>query len=340
MSWRARPLGRGCPGCWARSCWSCRWPTFSIPFVAWSKASERSNRCSRTSSSSRRISPASSPACVWAFTRTSTAGRRCSSTFPMASGPCRPAAACPGRAAHRPNRRRPCRNGIAPGTSVAWPERTRSAAGPSVSTTRRPTGHSRGSVSSSNASMRRSTGKTMSRWRRRGPTTTSSSDARNRTWSRSSIAGSECTGRPRTASRFQAPSRAWSTRCGSDSALNFRAGAPLGEIWRPETPLEVIGLVPIPPPSLRELSGWRACPAAPGAGTPTPLVVTAIEFGRVPIDAAVAKVIFPDLPVTRDSIFVRLKLEQAPARERLGTPLLITLTSPARPRLWRWLRGA
>jgi hypothetical protein len=69
-------------------------------------------------------------------------------------------------------------------------------------------------------------------------------------------------------------------------------------------------------------------------------VVTAIEFGRVPIDAADAKLIFPDLPVTRDSIFVRLRLAEAPARERWGAPLLITLTSPARPRLWRWLGGA
>jgi hypothetical protein len=135
------------------------------------------------------------------------------------------------------------------------------------------------------------------------------------------------------------PSRAWSIRCGLDSALNFREGA-LGEIWRPETPLEVFGLVPIPPASLRALSGWRASIAAPGETTPTSLAVTAIEFGQIPIDATDAKVIFPDLPVTRDSIVVRLKLEEVPARERLGTSLRITLTSPARPRLWRWFSGA
>lgn len=120
----------------------------------------------------------------------------------------------------------------------------------------------------------------------------------------------------------------------------FSGRGALGEIWRPETPLEVFGLVPIPPASLRALSGWRASLAAPGEATPTPLAVIAIEFGQVPIDATDAKVIFPDLPVTRDSIVVRLKLEEVPARERLGTPLRITLTSPARPRLWRWFSGA
>ena len=92
--------------------------------------------------------------------------------------------------------------------------------------------------------------------------------------------------------------------------------SPLGEIMRPETPLEVFGLVPIPPPALRELPGWRVSLTPPGERTPVPLAVTAIEFGRVPIDAADAKLIFPDLPVTRESIFVRLRLAEAPPRER------------------------
>ena len=65
--------------------------------------------------------------------------------------------------------------------------------------------------------------------------------------------------------------------------------------------------------------------------------MSAIEFGRIPIDAGDAKAIFPSLPITRDSVFVRLTLAQAPARERLGAPLIITLTSPARPRVWLWL---
>ena len=98
-------------------------------------------------------------------------------------------------------------------------------------------------------------------------------------------------------------------------------------------------IVPIPPASLRELPGWRASLRAPGEATPAPLVVTTIEFGHVPIDAGDAKVLLPNLPVTRGSIFVRLKLGEARARERLGAPLLITLTSPARPRLWLWLNG-
>lgn len=127
----------------------------------------------------------------------------------------------------------------------------------------------------------------------------------------------------------------WITR-----RFQFAGPVPLGEIMRPETPLEVFGLVPIAPPALRELPGWRVSLTPPGERTPVPLVVTAIEFGRVPIDAADAKLIFPDLPVTRESIFVRLRLADPPPRERWGAPLLITLTSPARPRLWRWLSGA
>jgi hypothetical protein len=119
----------------------------------------------------------------------------------------------------------------------------------------------------------------------------------------------------------------------------FSGAAALGEIMRPETPLEVLGLVPIPPAALRELPGWRASLAAPGEGTPAPLLVSAIEFGHVPIDAGDAKIILPNLPVTRDSVFVRLRLDPAPARDTLGTTFLIKLTSPARPRLWLWISG-
>ncbi len=73
----------------------------------------------------------------------------------------------------------------------------------------------------------------------------------------------------------------WITR-----RFQFSGAAALGEIMRPETPLEVFGLVPIPPPALRELPGWRASLTPPGERTPVPLVVSAIEFGHVPIDAA------------------------------------------------------
>jgi len=109
---------------------------------------------------------------------------------------------------------------------------------------------------------------------------------------------------------------------------------------RPETPHEVFGLVPIPPAALRELSGWRVSLTPPGDRAPVPLAVTTIELGRVPIDVADARLVVPGLPVTRDSVFVRLRLAEAPPRERLGAPLLFTLTSPARPRLWLWLSGA
>src|SRR5215470_6032343 len=123
-------------------------------------------------------------------------------------------------------------------------------------------------------------------------------------------------------------------------STQFSPAYALGEIWRPETPLEVFGLVPVPPPSLRDLPGWRASLAAPGEATPTALAVSAIEFGRIPIDAGDARIIFPSLPITRESVFVRLKLTQTPGRERLGASLRITLTSPLRPRLLLWLGGA
>jgi hypothetical protein len=127
----------------------------------------------------------------------------------------------------------------------------------------------------------------------------------------------------------------WITR-----RLQFNGPSPLGEIMRPETPHEVFGLVPIPPAALRELSGWRVSLTPPGERAPVPLVVTTIELGRVPIAVADARLVVPSLPVTRDSVFVRLRLAEAPPRERLGAPLLITLTAPARPRLWLWLSGA
>ena len=120
----------------------------------------------------------------------------------------------------------------------------------------------------------------------------------------------------------------------------FSPAHALGEIWRPETPLEVFGLVPTPPASLRDLPGWRASLMAPGEAVPTPLVVSTIEFGRIPIDPGDARIIFPSLPITRESVFVRLKLAQAPELERPGTALRITLTSPARPRVALWLNGA
>jgi hypothetical protein len=127
----------------------------------------------------------------------------------------------------------------------------------------------------------------------------------------------------------------WITR-----RLQFNGPSPLGEIMRPETPHEVFGLVPSPPAALRDLSGWRASLALPGERTPAPLAVTTIELGRVPIDVADARLVVPSLPVTRASVFVRLRLAESPPRDRLGAPLLITLKSPARPRLWLWLSGA
>ena len=72
---------------------------------------------------------------------------------------------------------------------------------------------------------------------------------------------------------------------------------------------------------LRDLPGRRASLTAPGERTPERLPVSAIEFGRIPIDAGDAKAIFPGLPITRDSVFVRFTLAQPPAR----------------PRVWHWL---
>jgi hypothetical protein len=99
----------------------------------------------------------------------------------------------------------------------------------------------------------------------------------------------------------------------------------------------VFGLVAIPPAPLRDLPGWRASLAAPGERTPDPLPVSAIEFGRIPIDAGDAKAIFPSLPITREQRLRASHARSAPARERTGAPLIITLTSPARSRVWLWL---
>lgn len=65
-----------------------------------------------------------------------------------------------------------------------------------------------------------------------------------------------------------------------------------------------------------------------------------VEFGRVKMDARDASTLFPDLAVTRDSVFVRFGLEGTPERDKLGKLVRITLTSPARPRLWLWLSGS
>jgi hypothetical protein len=58
------------------------------------------------------------------------------------------------------------------------------------------------------------------------------------------------------------------------------------------------------------------------------------------MDARDASTLFPDLAVTRDSVFVRFGLEGTPERDKLGKLVRITLTSPARPRLWLWLSGS
>ncbi|MGH7347700.1 MAG: hypothetical protein ACREK4_22530 [Candidatus Rokuibacteriota bacterium] len=119
--------------------------------------------------------------------------------------------------------------------------------------------------------------------------------------------------------------------------LPLSGGPAVAEIMRPDTPVEVLGLVPIPPGWLRDLPGWRAGLVGPGAEPGASTGVTRIEFGHVPIDVREAKALFPNLAVTRASVFVRLRLDEAPARESLGTAVRITLTSPARARLWFWL---
>jgi len=115
-------------------------------------------------------------------------------------------------------------------------------------------------------------------------------------------------------------------------------GAPVGEIMRPGTPVEVLGLVPVPPAAVREASGWTATIAAPEGLEP--VVIRTVELGRVKMDGRDANILFPDLAVTRDSVFVRLAFEGTPGREKLGKLVRITLTAPARPRLWLWLSGS
>jgi hypothetical protein len=108
--------------------------------------------------------------------------------------------------------------------------------------------------------------------------------------------------------------------------------AAVGDIMRPGTPVEVFGLVPVPPAAVREASEWTAGVAAPGESLES-LVSRTVEFGRIKLDAPAANILFPDLAVARDSVFVRVGLEGTPERDKLGKLVRITLTSPARPRL-------
>lgn len=112
--------------------------------------------------------------------------------------------------------------------------------------------------------------------------------------------------------------------------------APVGEIMKPGTEVEVLGLVPIPPKAVRAAPGWTAGVAA-AVESATAFEVTSVELGRIPLDARDAQVLFPDLGVTRDSVFVRLALRSLLSRDDLGKLVRITLTAPARPRLWLWL---
>jgi hypothetical protein len=113
----------------------------------------------------------------------------------------------------------------------------------------------------------------------------------------------------------------------------------VGEIMRPGTPMEVLGLVPAPPAAVREASGWTATVAVPGE-RPESFVIRTVDLGKIKLDARAANILFPDLVVARDSVFVRLALEGPPEREKLGKRVRITLTAPARSRYWLWLSGA
>jgi hypothetical protein len=113
----------------------------------------------------------------------------------------------------------------------------------------------------------------------------------------------------------------------------------VAEVMSRETPLEVFGLLPVSPPGLPELRWWLASLAMAGGDPDIPLSIQTIEFGRVPIEARDAKALFPKLAVTRDSVFVRVLLLNDAAREKLGAPVRVTLTSPPRPRIWLWLSG-
>jgi len=122
--------------------------------------------------------------------------------------------------------------------------------------------------------------------------------------------------------------------------LSFSGLAPVAEILRSGTAFEAFGLVPMRPAGARDFLGWTAAVVPLGASSPAaPLAVGAIELGTVPIDAADARLIFPDLVVKQPSLFVRVTLRNEPPREMLGKPVLITLASPARPRVWYWLKG-
>jgi hypothetical protein len=119
------------------------------------------------------------------------------------------------------------------------------------------------------------------------------------------------------------------------AVLHASASFPVGEIMPPATPLEVLALVPVPPRSLHKLEEWQASLFVQGQVASSPAAVTKTEIGLVSISPADARLVVPDVPADRESVFVRLGLAQG-TPEKTGTSVKVRLVSPSRPRAWFW----
>lgn len=111
----------------------------------------------------------------------------------------------------------------------------------------------------------------------------------------------------------------------------------VAEVVSRDTTLEVFGLLPVPPPGLRELRWWLASLETAGGDPDVALPIQTIEFGRVPIEARDAKALFPEAGRhARQRVRARAPLERRGAREAeyAGQDHADVAPSP-----WLWLSG-
>ena len=138
---------------------------------------------------------------------------------------------------------------------------------------------------------------------------------------------------------FGAPSTTLPTPApGSPPMIALYAGtsSPVAEIMPPGTPLEVLALMPIPSHSLHKKEGWQATLTGAGQSSAVPAGMTKIEFGRVSLNPADARLLVPELPAERESVFARVSLA-ADNSVTIGSAVRVRLVSPPRPRVWYWL---
>jgi hypothetical protein len=120
------------------------------------------------------------------------------------------------------------------------------------------------------------------------------------------------------------------------TALSTGVSSPVAEIMPQGTPLEVMALVAIPSSFRHGGEGWQASLFSEKESRAVFAGETRVEFGRVTINPVDARLVLPELLVTRESVFIRLSLlGKIPAA--IGTTVRVRLISPVRPRAWTWL---